>query len=581
MESQEDDLALNIDSLMEDEDIIDSDNEYIIEPIPLYFISNMPIEFGFFEQSSTSFYSIEKLDKASFRVKLSSKILEVSFKIDRILQRYFYHLTNNFPTLIKIENSNDIFLHFKNSPKFSQDKEFEEPSNFLMKYLNEENNLMCLDSPYRTILVKNCPQKVLDQIYSQIFFIERREFIIKKYDYRGSDLYLKNVQELKNEIDLLTEKKFYDTYILYANISETLQRHKFESILSIFKNFKSDFKIEKYPSEKRQDKNMNDFYIMKHISITPYSIKIKKESFHQSSRFLRLYFHNDNFIKVEFKDENDTQLYSNGQNSFSYSQNNMTGMSKLYSKIFKEGFNLCGKKYKFFLNPTNCMRANSLWLLEEKEFEEKSDFYYKDLGLDNLLMKNNIAFSKLLARLSQNFTSSYGFKNNLDKDGFSCEIIDDIKNEKGDIYNDGCGMISYPLMKEICDKMNNGQFASAMQIRYKGAKGVLVVNPNIKEKKIILTKSMIKFSCKNTEDLEVIRFSKYSSGYLNLQIIILLLLNGISKGKIFNIAKKEVSNYRNYKIVKDNLPIKNSEFEKVINHIKTDLLPNFDYDKYN
>ena len=568
MESQEDDLALNIDSLMEDEDIIDSDNEYIIEPIPLYFISNMPIEFGFFEQSSTSFYSIEKLDKASFRVKLSSKILEVSFKIDRILQRYFYHLTNNFPTLIKIENSNDIFLHFKNPPKFSQDKEFEEPSNFLMKYMNEENNLMCLDSPYRTILVKNCPQKVLDQIYSQIFFIERREFIIKKYDYKGSDLYLKNVQELKNQIDLITEKKFYDTYILYANISETLQRHKFESILSIFKNFKSDFKIEKYPSEKRQDKNMNDFYIMKHISITPYSIKIKKESFHQSSRFLRLYFHNDNFIKVEFKDENDTQLYSNGQNSFSYSQNNMTGMSKLYSKIFKEGFNLCGKKYKFFLNPTNCMRANSLWLLEEKEFEEKSDFYYKDLGLDNLLMKKNIAFSKLLARLSQNFTSSYGFKNNLDKDGFSCEIIDDIKNEKGDIYNDGCGMISYPLMKEICDKMNNGQFASAMQIRYKGAKGVLVVNPNIKEKKIILTKSMIKFSCKNTEDLEVIRFSKYSSGYLNLQIIILLLLNGISKGKIFNIAKKEVSNYRNYKIVKDNLPIKNSEFEKVINHIK-------------
>jgi hypothetical protein len=78
---------------------------------------------------------------------------------------------------------------------------------------------------------------------------------------------------------------------------------------------------------------------------------------------------------------------------------------------------------------------------------------------------------------------------------------------------------------------------------------------------------MVKFKCVNTEDLEVIRFSKYSSGYLNLQIIILLLLNGISKNKIFNIAKKEVSNYRNYKIVKDNLPIKNSEFDKVINNI--------------
>ena len=567
MESQEDDLALNIDSLMEDDDFIDSENEYNLEPIPLYFVSNTPIEFGFFEQSSNSFYSIEKVEKAFFRIKQCSKILEISFRIDKILQRYFYHLTNNFPTLIKVEKCDDIFLHFKNPPKFSQEKEYEEPSNFIMKYLNQEDNLLSLDSPYRTIFIPNCPKKILNQIYFQIFFIEKREILIQKYDYLGTEIYLKKVKELKNKIDSLTENKFYDTYIQYANISETLQRHKFETILSIYDNFKSDFKIEKYPSEKRQDKNMNDFYIMKHIAITPYSVKIKKESFHQSSRFLRLYFHNDNFIKIEFKDENDTQLYSNGPNSYTYDSNKITGMSKLYFKIFKEGFNLCGKKYIFFLNPTNCMRANSLWLLEQKEFEEKSEFYYKDLGLDNLLIKKNIAFSKLLARLSQNFTSSYGFKNKLDKDGFTCDIIDDIKNDKGDIYNDGCGMISYSLMKEICDKMNNGHFASAMQIRYKGAKGVLIVNPNIKEKKIILTKSMIKFKCVNTEDLEVIRFSKYSSGYLNLQIIILLLLNGISKNNIFKIAKKEVSNYRNYKIVKDNLPIKNSEFDKVINNI--------------
>jgi hypothetical protein len=63
MESQEDDLALNIDSLMEDDDFIDSENEYNLEPIPLYFVSNTPIEFGFFEQNSNSFYSIEKSKK--------------------------------------------------------------------------------------------------------------------------------------------------------------------------------------------------------------------------------------------------------------------------------------------------------------------------------------------------------------------------------------------------------------------------------------------------------------------------------------------------------------------------------------
>ena len=567
MESLEDDSALNIDSLMEYDEELDSDNEYNIEPIPLYFLSNTLIEFGFLEQSTGFFYSIEKVPKANFRIKQSSKIFEVSNRDNQVLQRYFYHLTNNFPTLIRLnQNNNDVFLHFNKPPKFAQDKEFEEPSNFLMKYYNQENNLLCLDSPYRTILIPNCPKKVLDQIYSQIFFIERREILIEKYNYLNLENYLENVKNLKNKIDLITEKKFYDTYIAYANISETLQRRKFESILSVYDNFKFDFKVEKYPNEKRQDKNMNDFYIMKHITITPYSIRIKKESFHQSSRFLRLYFHNDNFIKVEFKDENDTQLYSNGQNS--HCPKKLSGLSKLYDKVFKEGFNLCGKKYIFFLNPTNCMRANSLWLLEENEYNTKKDFYYKDLGLDSLIINEKIPFSKLLSRLSQNFTSSYGFKNKLNKDGFKCEVIDDLKNSKGDLYNDGCGMISYDLMKEICDDMNKGEFATAMQIRYKGAKGVLVVNPKIEGKKILLTKSMVKFNCENTEDLEVIRFSRYSPGYLNLQIIILLLLNGISKGRIFKIAKKEVGNYRNYKMVKENLPIKNIEFEKVLNNIK-------------
>ncbi len=571
MESLEDDSALNIDSLMECDDDIDSDNEYNIEPIPLYFLSNTLIEFGFFEQSKDTFYSIEKISKANFRIKQSSKILEVSFRTNQILERYFYHLTNNFPTLIRVDkNNDDVFLHFNKPPNYAREKEFEEPSNYLMKYFNKENNLLCLDCPYRTILIPNCPKKVLSQIYSQIFYIERRDLIIKKYKYLNLENYLENVKNLREKIDLIKENKFYDIYISYANISETLQRRKFESILSVYENFKSDFKIVKYPNEKKQDKNMNDFYVMKHISITPYSIKIKKESFHQSSRFLRLYFHNDNFIKIEFKDENDSQLYSNGHNS--HNSNKLSGLSQLYEKVFKEGFNLCGKKYVFFLNPTNCMRANSLWLLEENEYNAKKDFYYKDLGLDSLELNGKIPFSKLLSRLSQNFTSSYGFKNKLNKDGFQCEIIDDLKNSKGDLYNDGCGMISYELMKEICDNMNNKEFASAMQIRYKGAKGVLVVNPKIEGKKILLTKSMVKFKCENTEDLEVIRFSKYSPGYLNLQIIILLLLNGISKGRIFNIAKKEVSNYRNYKMVKENLPIKNSEFDKVLKNIKKNNL---------
>ena len=561
METQEEDNALNIDSLMEHSDI-ESENEYCIENIPLYFLKDNTIEFGFFEQSTNTFYSIEIIKNANFRIKHATKILEVSTEIDNNTKRYFYKLTNNFPTMIKTNDEKNIFLQFSKPPNFAKNKEYEEPSDFLMSNYNKLNNLLCLDSPYRCIYIPDCPKKVLEQIYYQIFFIEKKEESIISFNYLNFNNYIKNVEILKNKI---TTNNFYDTYINYANISETLQRRKFESILSIYDNFKSDFKIQKYPSEKQKDKNLNDFYVMKHIAITPYSIKIKKESFHQSSRFLRLYFHNDNFIKIEFKDENDSQLYSNSPHM--HNTEKLSGMSKLYDLVFKNGFNLCGKKYLFFLNPTNCMRANCLWLLEENEYHKKREFYYKDLGLYSIINNKNIQFSKILSRLSQNFTSSYSF-NNINKKRFECEIINDIKTENNEIYNDGCGKISYELLKEICNDLNKGDFASAIQIRYKGAKGVLVVNPLIKNKKIILTKSMIKYNCENTEDLEIIRFSKYSPGYLNLQIIILLILSGISKNRIYSIAKKEVCNYRNYKIVKENLPIKNSEFDKVMKDIQ-------------
>ena len=93
--------------------------------------------------------------------------------------------------------------------------------------------------------------------------------------------------------------------------------------------------------------------------------------FHQSSRFLRLYYDNNNFIKIDFKNINDSQLYSNTNNK---DFNKFSKISLIYDLIFKNGLNLCGKQYNFFLNPTNCMKSNSIWLLEENEYKIKKNY---------------------------------------------------------------------------------------------------------------------------------------------------------------------------------------------------------------
>ena len=125
-------------------------------------------------------------------------------------------------------------------------------------------------------------------------------------------------------------------------------------------------------------------------------------------------------------------------------------------------------------------------------------------------------------------------------------------------------------MKDICKDLNKGKFSSAIQIRYKGTKGILVVNPQIKGKKIILTKSMIKYEVNNSENLEICRFARYSTGFLNLQIIILLILNGVDKTKIFNFAKKEMMNYRNYKVYRKNkkIMVENNDINKILKLIE-------------
>jgi hypothetical protein len=63
------------------------------------------------------------------------------------------------------------------------------------------------------------------------------------------------------------------------------------------------------------------------------------------------------------------------------------------------------------------------------------------------------------------------------------------------------------------------------QIRYKGAKGVLLLNEELSPNTIALRKSMVKYGCEDAaakKYLDIVSWDKYLPGYLNRQIIILL-----------------------------------------------------------
>ena len=558
-------------SILDLEDIMEFDDfEEQIEIIsePLYFMNNNnSIYFGFYEKSSNIFYKIEESKTKRFTINRNSKRLEIKYlsKYHSHSRILFYNLNDNIPYLIKSTKhdnnklTEDIIIHFPYSPVHRKKRDnYNESSDYLLENYNLYNNLLCFDCPYKTIYIPNCSKDDLDQIYRQIFNNEKNEiFIDEQIKILDFQAYKIKINELKEKINSENKNNFNDIYITYANISETLEKYHYETILSIYNNYKSEFKLEKNIQEKKTDKNKNEIYVMKRIVVSPYFVKIKKENLHPTSRFLRLYYKNNNFIKIEFQDERDSQLFSHFGSNLMKSDN--VGFSKLYKKVFNEGFNLCGKKYLFFFSPTNCMKSNCIWLLEENDYKNKLSYYYQSLGVYSAFSNASLSFSKAISRVGQNFTSTISFYHKDKNTCFNCDIIEDIKAPNGDIYNDGCGMISVDLMKDICNELNKGIFSSAIQIRYKGAKGVLVINPKIEGKKIILTRSMIKYDVNNSENLEICRFAKYSTGFLNLQIIILLIINGVNKNKILRFAKKEMYNYRNYKIINKNSNKKGSE----------------------
>jgi RNA-dependent RNA polymerase len=108
------------------------------------------------------------------------------------------------------------------------------------------------------------------------------------------------------------------------------------------------------------------------------------------------------------------------------------------------------------------------------------------------------------------------------------KIIDDIIRGEGDrefCFTDGIGNISTEIAGLIDEKYDLNK-CSAYQVRMGGVKGVLMHDPNLKDRLVEIRPSQTKVNSKDT-DLEIVRCATYSQGYLNRQIIMLMSCQGV------------------------------------------------------
>ncbi|KAF9697067.1 hypothetical protein EKO04_005137 [Ascochyta lentis] len=119
-----------------------------------------------------------------------------------------------------------------------------------------------------------------------------------------------------------------------------------------------------------------------------------------------------------------------------------------------------------------------------------------------------------------------------------CQDIDDITT-KDYIFTDGCGLISPQLAKHLAQKRNivfrdKRYLSSVYQVRYRGYKGVLTLDPRLRGQiQAQFRKSMRKFTDSPDYSFAVVDYSKpYAFGSLNDEIVVLLHTLGISEEKL-------------------------------------------------
>jgi len=215
--------------------------------------------------------------------------------------------------------------------------------------------------------------------------------------------------------------------------------------------------------------------------------------------------------------------------------------------------NILSRKFKFLAFSPSQLRSNSYWMFSEDNTEKLTvNDIHREIG--NLERIRNPA--KYAARLGQLFSSSYSVLN-LKDPKIQLKEIPDITIKRGDKeynFSDGVGKISMNLLRDIRLKMKVMNDISVIQIRCGGLKGILVGDPTLPDNTILYRPSMKKFDKSSyMETLELLDYNKFRYGYLNRQVIILLLTLGLDPAILSELQRENFKDLSKVSVGDSNL----------------------------
>ncbi|KAI9244196.1 RNA dependent RNA polymerase-domain-containing protein [Phascolomyces articulosus] len=299
-------------------------------------------------------------------------------------------------------------------------------------------------------------------------------------------------------------------------------KETFASSATVTTGVSTTSKVSKKDEMKKQQQRLIQ---VNKISVTPTSVRVEPRQRESANRVLLKYnTHLDRFLRVQFIDENGGHIHASSK-----------PYHELYRRIkhvLKNGIDIHGRHYTFLAFSSSQLREHGCWFFANTMHMTADQIrtWMGDFSKEKVV-------ATYAARMGQCFSSTQPITKISNK---KMQVIPDIlSKDKKYKFSDGVGWISRRLANTIvgASHRNRGKnnkstmpsMASAFQIRWGGAKGVLTVVPGKKFKKnkqVAFRPSQIKFQSKH-KMLEVIRVSHASMTYLNRQIISLLSSLGV------------------------------------------------------
>ncbi|KAF3004792.1 hypothetical protein E8E13_002785 [Curvularia kusanoi] len=233
-------------------------------------------------------------------------------------------------------------------------------------------------------------------------------------------------------------------------------------------------------------------------TVTPTGLLLRGPEWGVSNRVLRRYAkHTKHFMRVFFTDED-------GLSVFHDSRSSQEEVYARFKEVLCNGITIAGRVFEFLGFSHASLRYHAAWFMAPFE-ENGSQVCAKDVIHALGDFKNIHCSAKCAARIGQAFSDTV-HSVRVPDDADVIETKDDIIRN-GRTFSDGCGTISRALLQKVWLSLppnSRSKRPTVLQIRYRGAKGIVSLDSTLLGDQLHIRKSMTKYVAREGwRDLEL------------------------------------------------------------------------------